>query len=156
VPRPESTSVSGPSGRRVAEAVEAPYGAVPSADLSSAADAELLAELRRRLEEPGRRVGADQILNADRSRIADICRRHGIVRLALFGSVLRADFRPESDVDVLAEFAPGRTPGLGMIAIQDELAALFGGRRVSLVTPKGLHPLVRENVLAEARSLYGA
>jgi len=124
--------------------------------VSRRADADLIAEVHRRLEEPGRRVGAGQILQTDPARIADVCRRHGIVRLALFGSVLRADFRPDSDVDVLAEFAPGRTPGLGMIAIQDELAALFGGRRVSLVTPRGLHPLVRENVLAEARSLYGA
>lgn len=133
-----------------------PYAGATAADLSDASDADLLAEVRRRLAEPGRRVGAAQILNADRARIADLCGRHGIVRLALFGSVLRGDFRSDSDVDVLAEFAPGRTPGLGMIAIQDELAALFGGRRVSLVTPRGLHRLVRERVLAEAHDLYGA
>jgi predicted nucleotidyltransferase len=51
-------------------------------------------------------------------QLADFCRRHHITRLAFFGSVLRDDFRPDSDVDVLAEFAPGHTPGLEIVDIE--------------------------------------
>ncbi|MGE5251850.1 MAG: nucleotidyltransferase family protein [Bacteroidota bacterium] len=60
-------------------------------------------------------------------------------RLAFFGSVLREDFGPESDVDVLVEFEEGHTPGLAFIDIQDDLSRLLGGREVDLVTPKFLN-----------------
>jgi predicted nucleotidyltransferase len=87
--------------------------------------------------------------------IANLCRRHRIRRLALFGSVLRDDFGPQSDIDVLVEFEPGAAPGFGFIAIQDELSAIFG-RPVDLHTPASLSRYFREEVLHEAESLYDA
>jgi len=88
-----------------------------------------------------------------RERVADFCRRHHIRRLALFGSVLRDDFTPSSDVDVLVEFKPGKTPGFAFIGMQDELSALVG-RRVDLRTPRELSKYFRDEVLAEAEELY--
>jgi predicted nucleotidyltransferase len=87
--------------------------------------------------------------------IADFCRRHHIRRLALFGSVLRDDFGPDSDVDVLVEFEPGHVPGLAFFDMQDELSALIG-RQVGLNTPGFLSPYFRDSVLASARPLYVA
>ncbi|MBX6311756.1 MAG: nucleotidyltransferase family protein [Isosphaeraceae bacterium] len=91
----------------------------------------------------------------DHQRLAGFCRRHGVRRLALFGSALRDDFRPESDLDVLVEFEPGRTPGLAFFALQDELSALLG-RTVDWNTPASLSPLFREEVLRSAKVLYDA
>jgi predicted nucleotidyltransferase len=88
--------------------------------------------------------------------LADFCRRNGIRRLGLFGSVLRDDFRPDSDVDVLVEFEPGSQVSLFRLAdIQDELAALLG-RPVDLVPRDGLKPIIRDSVLASERVLYAA
>ena len=87
--------------------------------------------------------------------IADFCRRHHIRRLALFGSVLRDDFGPESDVDVLVEFDPDHIPGLAFFAMQDELSEIVG-RRVDLNTPGFLSPYFRDQVIAEADVLYDA
>ena len=92
-------------------------------------------------------------INLDRKGLAELCRRHGIQKLALFGSALRADFRAESDVDVLAEFMPGHTPGLSFFVIADELSALLG-RHVDLHTRGSLSPYFRDLVLAEAEPLY--
>ena len=88
-------------------------------------------------------------------RLADFCRRNHIRRLSLFGSVLRDDFRPDSDVDVLVEFEPGHTPGLKFIALQDELSQLLG-RDVDLNTPAFLSAYFRDEVLGEAEVLYDA
>ena len=88
-----------------------------------------------------------------RERIADFCRRHRIRRLAFFGSVLRDDFTPHSDVDVLVEFEPGQTPGFALFRMQDELSEVLG-RRVDLNTPNSLSKYFREEVLAEAEDLY--
>ena len=88
-------------------------------------------------------------------QITDLCRRHHIRRLSLFGSVLREDFRPESDVDVLVEFEPGRTPGFGFFGIQQELSELLG-RPVDLNTPGFLSDYFRDEVLREAEVLYVA
>ena len=86
--------------------------------------------------------------------IAEFCRRHGIRRLAFFGSVLRDDFTPESDVDVLVEFEPDRTPGLITLAgYQIELSELLG-RSVDMHTPGSLSRYFREEVLAEAKDEY--
>jgi predicted nucleotidyltransferase len=90
-----------------------------------------------------------------RAEIAEFCRRHRIRRLALFGSVLHGDFRPDSDVDVLVEFEPGHTPGLQFFAMQDELSRLLE-RRVDLNTPECLSRYFRDEVLAEAEVIYGA
>jgi predicted nucleotidyltransferase len=86
-------------------------------------------------------------------RLAEFCRRHHIRKLSLFGSVLRDDFRPESDVDVLVEFEPGHTPGLAFFGMQDELSEILG-RRVDLNTAGFLSPYFRDEVLAEADMLY--
>lgn len=92
----------------------------------------------------------------DPEPLAALCRRHHIVKLSLFGSVLRDDFRPDSDVDLLVEFEPEHTPGFGIVAIERELSEIFGGHRVDLATPIALHRLIRDRVLREARELYVA
>jgi len=90
-----------------------------------------------------------------REAIARLCRRFRIRRLALFGSILRDDFSPESDIDVLVEFEAGETPGFGFIAIQDELSEIFG-RPVDLHTPASLSKYFRAEVRREAEALYDA
>ena len=94
-------------------------------------------------------------LSIDESAIAEFCGRHHIRRLALFGSVLRADFRPDSDVDVLIEFEPGHTPGFGFIGLRDELSRLLG-RTVDLNTPECLSTAFRDKVLSNAEAIYAA
>ena len=88
--------------------------------------------------------------------IVAFCRRHRIGRLALFGSVLRDDFRPESDVDVLVEYKPDSGVGyIQMGEMESELSAIIG-RRVELHTPADLSTHFREEVLCEAQTLYVA
>ncbi len=87
--------------------------------------------------------------------MSDFCRRHHIRSLALFGSVLRDDFRPDSDVDVLVEFEPGRTPGLDFFGMEIELSEILG-RKVDLNTPGFLSRHFRDRVLAEAEVQYVA
>jgi uncharacterized protein len=94
-------------------------------------------------------------LSIDYEELGRLCSRHGIRRLALFGSAGRGELRPDSDVDLLVEFQPGTTVGLRFITIQDELSALLG-RDVDLNTPGFLSPHFRERVLAEAVPLYEA
>src|SRR2546427_1715941 len=77
-------------------------------------------------------------ISIDRDALSAFCRMHHIARLALFGSVLRDDFRADSDVDVLVEFQPGHVPGLDFVRIERELSGLLQGRRVDMVTPKFL------------------
>lgn len=86
--------------------------------------------------------------------IADFCRRHRIRKLSLFGSVLRDDFRPESDIDVLVEFEPGHAIGWDIIDVEEELSQLFGGHRVDMVREKYLNPRLRDRVLASAEVQY--
>jgi predicted nucleotidyltransferase len=89
-------------------------------------------------------------------RIAEFCRRHGVKRLALFGSILREDFRPDSDVDVLVEFLPGvRYSLLDLGGMWVELRELLG-REVDLKTPMDLSRYFREDVVRHARTLYAA
>ena len=88
-------------------------------------------------------------------RLAIFCRERGIRRLAIFGSALRPDFGPESDIDVLVEFEPGRTPGLlGMARLERELSALLEERKVDLRTPEDLSRYFRQKVLDEAEVQY--
>jgi uncharacterized protein len=87
-------------------------------------------------------------------KLAEFCQRNHIRKLSFFGSVLSDHFGPESDVDVLVEFEPGHTPGLGLIRMQDELSTLLGGRKVDLVTPKFLNRRIRESVITEAAVQY--
>jgi predicted nucleotidyltransferase len=95
-------------------------------------------------------------ISIDRDAVSAFCRRHHIRRLALFGSVLRDDFRPDSDIDVLVEFQPGHVPGLDFVRIEREFSDLLKGRRVDMVTPKFLNPRIRDQVVTSAESLYVA
>jgi predicted nucleotidyltransferase len=89
----------------------------------------------------------------DPKELERFCRRHHIRKLAWFGSVLRDDFRSDSDVDVLVEFEPGHVPGLRFFAIEAELSELLG-RKVDLNTPQSLGRHFRDRVLAEAEAAY--
>ena len=90
-----------------------------------------------------------------KEELADFCRRHHISRLSLFGSVLRNDFRPTSDVDVLVEFEPDNVPGLFALArMERELSALLGNRKVDLRTPQDLSRYFRDEVMATADVQY--
>ena len=90
-----------------------------------------------------------------KQQIAAFCRRHHIRKLALFGSVLREDFSPDSDVDVLVEFAPRHVPGLAFFAMESELSDILA-RKVDLNTPNFLSGYFREQILAEAEVQYVA
>jgi hypothetical protein len=90
----------------------------------------------------------------DRHAIADFSRRHHICRLALFGSVLRETFRPDSDVDVLVEFDAGQSIGLIRLAgIERELSGILG-RKADLRTPADLSRYFRDDVVRTAEVLY--
>ena len=91
----------------------------------------------------------------DRVELAAFCHRHSVRRLAVFGSALREDFGPHSDIDVLVEVDPGRTPGLAFFAMERELSEIFG-RKVDLNTPRFLSRHFRDTVLAEAQDQYAA
>ena len=88
-----------------------------------------------------------------KDKIADFCRRHHIHRLAVFGSALRDDFSPDSDVDVLVEFQKGCEPGFAFFGMQDELSELLGWK-VELHTPKFLSRYFRDDVLEHAEVQY--
>ena len=93
-------------------------------------------------------------IEVPRPALEHFCQRNHIDRLAFFGSVLRSDFGPQSDVDVLVEFEPGHVPGLAFFAMQDELSALLG-RRVDLNTRRFFSSPLRERVENEAEIVYG-
>jgi uncharacterized protein len=92
-------------------------------------------------------------INLPFDQIQQFCQRHSIRKLSLFGSVLRDDFTRESDVDVLVEFELGKTPGLAIVTMQDELSNLID-RQIDLRTLADLSRYFREQVLAEARVIY--
>ena len=84
-----------------------------------------------------------------------LCQRHHIAKLSLFGSVLRDDFSPESDIDVLVEFESGHVPGFfGLFDIEEDLSLLFDGRKVDVRTPQDLSRYFRDQVLAQAEIQY--
>ena len=87
--------------------------------------------------------------------IGALCERHRIRRLSLFGSILRDDFRPESDVDILVEFERGCVPGFGFVEVQEELSRILG-RRVDLHTPASLSRYFVDQILREAEAVYVA
>lgn len=95
-------------------------------------------------------------ISVNKEAIADYCRRHRIRRLSLFGSVLRDDFRPDSDVDVLIEFEEGHSVGLiRLAAMERELTSLMG-RKADLRTAADLSRYFRQEVLAMAEVQYAA
>ena len=94
-------------------------------------------------------------IQLDRQKITDFCKRHHIKRFALFGSVLRDDFQPDSDVDVLVEFDPEHVPGWEFFSMQDELSDILK-RKVDLNTPGFLSRYFRDRVMREAEVQYDA
>jgi len=95
-------------------------------------------------------------IDIPQERIAAFCRENGIRRLAFFGSVLRDDFRPDSDVDVLVEFQSGVRVGYLSLARMTRQLTVILGRNVDMRTPAELHPAFRDEVLREAVSEYVA
>jgi hypothetical protein len=94
-------------------------------------------------------------LRLDAERVAEVCRRFGVARLDVFGSVSRGDDGPDSDVDLLYELDPGARLGWEIENLADELAQIFG-RPVDLVSRRALNALLRDQVLADARPVYAA
>jgi len=98
-------------------------------------------------------------LNVPRRKLAAFCRRYRIQKLAFFGSILRDDFKPTSDVDVLVEFEKGYTPGLAFFAMPEELKKILG-RDVDLLTYQGVkssrNPIRRKAILDSAKVYYVA
>jgi hypothetical protein len=94
-------------------------------------------------------------ISIDEAAIAAFCERHGVHRLAVFGSALGEGFGPDSDIDVLVDFLPGRTPGLAFFAMEAELSDIIG-RTVDLNTPGFLSSRFREHVQSSAHDIYVA
>jgi uncharacterized protein len=94
-------------------------------------------------------------LNIPESQLGQFCRKRHIRRLALFGSTLIGTARPDSDIDLLVEFEPGREPGLlGIAAMEAELAGLLGGKKVDLRTAQDLSRHFRDHVVKTAEVQY--
>lgn len=95
-------------------------------------------------------------INIDQAALAEVCRRHGVLRLSLFGSVVSGAFSRDSDVDVLVEFASGQTPSLlDLGGLQQELTRVFG-HEVDLKTPAFLSRYFRDDVVSRAVLQYAA
>jgi predicted nucleotidyltransferase len=94
-------------------------------------------------------------LQIDEQVLEQFCRRNHIRRLSLFGSVLAGNARPDSDMDLLVDFEPGKEPGLlGMAQVEAELSRLSGGRRVDLRTARDLSRYFRDDVVRKAQVQY--
>ncbi len=93
----------------------------------------------------------DKLLSS--SKIRKFCQKHHIRQLSFFGSIVRDDFGPSSDIDVLVEFEPGHTPGFDFFSMEAELSQLLG-RKVDLQTINFLSPEIRSTVLSEAVLAY--
>ena len=103
--------------------------------------------------------GGDRVaekVHLDPGRLGDLCRRHGVLQLAVFGSAVREDFGPTSDLDLLVTFFPGTKVTLfDLVDMADELGQLTG-RRVDLVPVEGLKPRLRDSVLESSQVIYAA
>ena len=95
-------------------------------------------------------------IEVPRAALAEFCRRHHIKRLAFFGSVLRDDFGPDSDIDVLYEFEEGHALGWEIVSVIEELSELLGGRKIDFVSYKYISPRLKKIILAEAQVQYDA
>ena len=95
-------------------------------------------------------------IQVDSRSLAEMCRRYNVRELSLFGSAVRGEMGPDSDIDILVEFEPGARIGLIKFeSFVDELE-LLSGRRIDLVTKSGLKPWVRPSVLKDARVIYAS
>lgn len=95
------------------------------------------------------------VAEIDRAALADVCRRHRVTWLAVFGSVARGEARPDSDVDVLVEFEPdAKISYLDLEDLAIDLSPLLGGRYVDIGFPRQIHWYIRDQVLKEARVIY--
>ena len=95
-------------------------------------------------------------VQVDPDKLADLCRHYGVRELSLFGSAVRGEMQPGSDIDVMVEFDPSVRIGLLKFeSLNEDLEALFG-RKIDLVTKRGLKPWIRPHVLKEARVFYAA
>lgn len=94
-------------------------------------------------------------LRIDASRLAELCRRYGIARLEVFGSVARGEQRPDSDVDLLYTLEGGCALGWEVEDLVESLTEVFH-RPVDLVSRRSFHPMIRDRVMAEAEPLYAA
>lgn len=92
----------------------------------------------------------------DASKLADLCRRHRVSQLSIFGSAARGEMGLDSDLDMLVEFAPDARVGILQFEILSEELAALTGHKVDLVTCRGLKPWIRPHVLKEARIIYAA
>ncbi|MDO5698438.1 MAG: nucleotidyltransferase family protein [Dermatophilus congolensis] len=95
------------------------------------------------------------VADIDYARLRDVCTRYGVLRLEVFGSVVRGEAAEDSDIDLLYTLAPGRRLGWAIEDLAAELSDVFG-RRVDLVSRRALHARLRDSVLAEAEQLYAA
>jgi predicted nucleotidyltransferase len=95
------------------------------------------------------------MLNISHNRLSRFCQQNNINKLSLFGSVLRSDFTPDSDIDILVEFEKGKGPGFfGLARMERELSGLLGGRKVDLRTPEEISRYFRQEVLNSAKVFY--
>ena len=94
-------------------------------------------------------------VSVSKKALTNFCLEHGTRRLAIYGSALRDDFGPDSDIDLLVEFGPDRIPGLlGVASMELSLSELFAGRKVDLRTAEDLSPYFRQEVLDRAEVQY--
>lgn len=94
-------------------------------------------------------------IKVSKQKIVEFCKRNHIRSLSFFGSVLRDDFTPSSDIDILVEFDSANVPGLfDLTRIEEELSSILGGRKVDMRTPEDLSKYFRDDVLSTAEALY--
>ena len=134
--------------------INAPVPAMASAHLRSDTTAPTLHSPRAAYAVQKR----DGKLNFEHDRLAELCRKYGVRKLSLFGSAARGDMTPESDVDLMVEFAPdSKTSLFDLPAMQEELSALFENRRVDIATPEILeNPFRRKAIAPDLKTLYAA
>ena len=94
-------------------------------------------------------------VEVSKQEIADFCRRHHIKKIAVFGSALRGEMGPDSDIDLLVEFKEEHVPGFfRLYEIEEELSSIFGGKKIDLRTPGDLSRYFREEVVETAEVLH--
>jgi uncharacterized protein len=101
------------------------------------------------------KITMNKKITIDKNKIAEFCKKHHIQRFSIFGSALRHDFNPESDIDVLVDFEPGHVPSLfKLFEMEEELSKIFGERKVDIRTPQDLSRYFRDKVMEEAEVQY--